>query len=300
MDDRRDRAGVDDDDTGAGAVLCRHGAQEERARDDGAESRCGRDHLDPLGDVRLFAGVRRRWPLARYARPLVPRRNDDGRRQPCGKDDSGSLVHAVPDDVRDHHGGAGGRLGRRPDAVFSLSSVRDRLVHVRLCAACALGVGRRLPRRHGRAGFCRRSCRASFRRHRRTRCRKSNGPASRLWQRESCAVRPVACRHGHRIVVGRLVRLQWRIRVGRKFARRDGDYGHSSCCVRRRADLGCHRVGNAAQAVGARHDFRGGCGSRHDHAGFRIRRTLAWRHYRHRRGPDVLLGLHLAEAALQL
>ena len=34
---------------------------------------CGRDHLDPLGDVRLFAGVRRRRSLDRHARSLVPR-----------------------------------------------------------------------------------------------------------------------------------------------------------------------------------------------------------------------------------
>ncbi len=39
LDDRRHRARADDDDTGPGAVLFRHGAQEERARDDGAEPR---------------------------------------------------------------------------------------------------------------------------------------------------------------------------------------------------------------------------------------------------------------------
>ena len=90
----------------------------------------------------------------------------------------------------------------------------DRLVHVRLCAARALGVGRRFPRHHGRAGFRRRPRRASFRRHRRPGCREGDGPASRLWQREPRAVRPVARRDRHRIVVGRLVRLQWRIGAG--------------------------------------------------------------------------------------
>ena len=39
LDDRRHRAGADDDDTGTCAVLFRHGAQEERAGDDGAKPR---------------------------------------------------------------------------------------------------------------------------------------------------------------------------------------------------------------------------------------------------------------------
>ncbi len=102
-------------------------------------------------------------------------------RQSGGEDDPGSAFHAVPDDVCDHHGGAGGGRGGRPDAVLGLSAVFRRLVHVRLCAARALGVGRRLPRHHGRAGFRRRPRRASFRRHRRTGRRDGDGPASRLW-----------------------------------------------------------------------------------------------------------------------
>ncbi len=38
LDDRRDRPGADDDDPGPCLVLCRHGAQEERARHHGAKS----------------------------------------------------------------------------------------------------------------------------------------------------------------------------------------------------------------------------------------------------------------------
>ena len=181
LDDRRHRAGADDDDPGAGAVLFGHGAQEERAGDDGAKPRRGCADLDPLGGVRLFAGVRRRRPVDRHARPLVPRRNDHGRRQSGGKDHPRSAVHALPDDVCDHHGGAGGGRGGRPHAVLGLSAVLGRLVHVRLCAAGALGVGRRLPRHHGRAGFCRRPRRASFRRHRRPGRGQSARQASRLW-----------------------------------------------------------------------------------------------------------------------
>ncbi len=147
LDDRRHRAGADDDDTGPGAVLFRHGAQEERAGDDGAEPCCRGDDLDPLGGVRLFAGLRRRRSLDRHARSLVPDRHDDGERQPGGEDDPGSAFHAVPDDVCDHHGGAGGGRRGGPDAVLGLSAVLRRLVHLRLCAARALGVGRRFPRR---------------------------------------------------------------------------------------------------------------------------------------------------------
>ena len=84
-----------------------------------------------------WIGTLDRWFLARH---------DDGERQPGGEDDPGSAFHAVPDDVCDHHGGAGGGRGGRPDAVLGLSAVLRRLVHVRLCAARALGVGRRLPR----------------------------------------------------------------------------------------------------------------------------------------------------------
>jgi Amt family ammonium transporter len=50
----------------------------------------------------------------------------------------------------------GGGFRRRPDAVLGLSHVFHRMVHVRLRSARALGVGRRLSRRHGCLGFCRR------------------------------------------------------------------------------------------------------------------------------------------------
>ncbi len=104
----------------------------------------------------------------------------------------------------------------------------------------------------------------------------------------------------HRLAVGRLVRLQRRIGVGCEFARGDGDHRDASGSLRRRADLGRDRMGDAAQAVGARHDFRRGRGPGHDHAGLRLRLALARRHHRRGCGPDVLLGLHLAEASLQL
>src|SRR6202022_4907471 len=98
-------------------------------------------YLDSLGGVRLFACFRRRRSLAWDAGSLVSRWDDGGRRQSRGEDDSGELVHALPDDVCDHHRGAGGRLRRRPDAVLGLSAVFRWLVHVRLYSARALGLG---------------------------------------------------------------------------------------------------------------------------------------------------------------
>ena len=62
----------------------------------------------------------------------------------------------------------------------------DRLVHVRLHSAGALGLGRRLPRHRGRAGFCRRPRGASVRRRRRPGRGKGDGPASRLWHAKIC------------------------------------------------------------------------------------------------------------------
>jgi hypothetical protein len=153
-----------------------------------------------------------------YAGSLVSRRHDHGRRQSRGEDNPGSLVHALPDDLCDHHRGAGGGLRRRPDAVLRLSPVFHRLVHVRLRPARALGVGRRLPRLHGRAGFRRRPRGASQRRHRRPGRSQGDGPAPGLWHRQSVTVRFVARSGRHRIVVGRLVRLQRRIGSGGEFA----------------------------------------------------------------------------------
>jgi hypothetical protein len=186
LDDRCDCAGADDDGTGSGAVLFRHGAQEERAGDNGAKP-CSRGHyFNSLGRVRLFAGIRRRRPLAWHARSLVSRRHDHGRRQSGGEDDRGKPVHALPDDVRDHHRGAGGRLGRRSNAVLGLSAVFHRLVHVRLRSARPLGLGRRFPRHHGRTGFCRRPRSASQCRGRRPGGGKSNGPAPRAMAPKIC------------------------------------------------------------------------------------------------------------------
>ena len=153
---------------GLALFYCRHGAQEERARHHGAE----------------------RWPRSRSARScgwrsataspspakapaigtferVVPARHGHERDQPARQDHPGIRVHALPDDLRDHHRGAGRRLGRRPHALLGLLLVRRRLAAAGLCADRALGVGRRLPRHRRRARFRRRHRGASQRRRRR-------------------------------------------------------------------------------------------------------------------------------------
>ena len=80
------------------------------------------------------------------------------------------------------------------------------------------------------------------RRRRRTGRSEGDGPAPRLWHRQSVTVRFVARGGRHRIVVGRLVRLQRRIGAGRQFARGDGDHRDASGGLRRRADLGRDRM----------------------------------------------------------
>ena len=244
LDDRRHRAGADDDDPRPGAVLLRHGAQEERAGHHGAEPVRGGADLGAVGGVRLFAGVRRRRRLDRLVRPAVPGRHDHGRRQSAGEDHPGSAVHALPDDVCGHHGGAGGGLGRRPDAVLGLSAVFGRLVHAGLCAAGALGLGRRLPRQRRRAGFRRRPGGASVRRHRRPGRGQGDRPAPRLRHGQSVAVRSVAGGDRHRPAVGRLVRLQRRLGARRQFARGLCDHRDPSLRLRRRADLGARSNGS--------------------------------------------------------
>ena len=105
---------------------------------------------------------------------------------------------------------------------------------------------------------------------------------------------------GTGLAVGRLVRLQRRIGTGGEFARGHGDHRDPSGRVRRRVGLGRDRMGDAAQAVGARHDFGRRRGARHHHAGFRFRRAVARRHHRPCCGNGLFLGLHLAQAALQI
>ncbi len=139
-----------------------------------------------------------------------------------------------------------------------------------------------------------------------------SAPASAVWWRPRCwaaprlrhrkpvAVRSIARRDRHRTAVGRLVRFQRRIGAAGQLARGDGDHRDPSRGLRRRADLGRDRMVDPAQAFGARHDLRRRRRSWHDHAGVRVRGALAWHRHRGDRRHRVLLGLHLAEAPLQI
>ncbi len=174
--------------------------------------------------------------------------------------DPRDAVHALPDDLRGHHGGAGRRLGGRSHAVYRLRLVRGAVAHLRLCADRALGLGRRLSHRHRRPAwrprFRRRHRRPSQCGRRRPGRRLCDWQAPGLRQRKLRAVRSVARRDRHRAALGRLVRLQRRLGVGRQFARGVRHRRDPSRGVGRGADLDGAGMVAARQAVGARHDLR--------------------------------------------
>ena len=234
LDDRRDRARAADDDPGTGAVLRRHGAQEERAQHHGDEPRVRADRLAAMGRRRLHARLHRRGSDHRHAGAAVPARHGHGSGEFRRQDHPREPVHDLPDDVRDHHGRA--RLGRRrrPDAILGLHPVRDRLAAAGLCAARPLGLGRRIPddvrppglrRRHGRAHQCR---------HCRPGRRPGGRQAPRLRHGEFRALRFVHGGDRHRLAVGWLVRLQRRLRARLRIARHHGDRRHASRRLDRR------------------------------------------------------------------
>ena len=223
LDVRRHRPGADDDDTGPRIVLCRNGAQEERARHHGAVH--GRHILGfhPVGARRLLARLHRRRRLYRHARSHFPARHDARCDFAARQDHPRKPVHDLSDDLRHHHGGAGGGLGRGSLALLGISLVLRVLAAAGLCADRALGLGRRLPRQLRRDRFRRRPGGASQCRRRRPGRGLCRRQAARLRQRKSVAARSHAGGDRHRPVVGRLVRLQRRLGARRQFARRHGD-----------------------------------------------------------------------------
>ena len=142
--------------------------------------------------------------------------------------------------------------------------------------------------------------RASERRHRRAGRLLSAGRAARLRHRQSGALRSVARRDRHRPVVGRLVRLQRRLRARRQLARRLRRRRNASRRMRRRAHLDDAGVVGSRQAVGARHDLRRGRRAWHHHAGLGVRAAVARHRHRHRRRRGLLLGLHQAQDQMPL
>ena len=113
----------------------------------------------------------------------------------------------------------------------------------RLRADRALGVGRRrLDPRAGRARLRRRHGRPHQLRHRRPGRALRARQAPRLRQREHGAAQPDAERDRRVAAVGRLVRLQRRLRARRQRPRRHGDGGDPDRDRRRRARLDVRRV----------------------------------------------------------
>jgi len=166
MDDGCKRSRPDDDHPGACPVLRGDGAQEERPCHHGAVPRLHRVVLDPVVCVRIQPELHGRRQLARHIRAGRHARNEPGCDELARTHDPRSAVHVLSDDFRDHHGRAGRRVGRGPDALFRLCLVCRRLAHLRLCAHCALGMGRRLSCKGRHSRLRGRHGRSSQRRHR--------------------------------------------------------------------------------------------------------------------------------------
>ena len=145
LDDDVDGPRAADDASRPGAVLRRHGAQEEPAVDHGAEFRHRLPGDRAVGGDRLQPGIHRglavdRRHLALRARRPVLRQGWAGVGEPPGADHPRIRVHDVPAHVRHHHAGADHRRVRRTHQVFLDAGVHGAVVAVRLRADGALGV----------------------------------------------------------------------------------------------------------------------------------------------------------------
>ncbi len=120
-------------------------------------------------------------------------------------------LHVLPAHLRHHYAGADRRCLRRAHEVLRDDVVHGPVVDPRLCADRALGVGRRLPRRLGRARFRRRHRGAHQCRCRGTGLRPGARQAQGLRRREHGAAQPRAFGDRRLAAVGRLVRLQRRL-----------------------------------------------------------------------------------------
>ena len=170
-------------------------------------------------------------------------RPHDRQRDRPRQDDPRVGLHVLPAHLRHHHAGADRRRLRRAHEVLRDDVVHGPVVDPRLCADRALGVGRRLPRRLGRARFRRRHRGAHQCRRRGPGLRPGARQAQGLRRREHGAAQPRAVGDRRLAAVGRLVRLQRRLGRGRQRQRRHGDGGDP---VRHRGGgscAGCSRSG---------------------------------------------------------
>ena len=115
------------------------------------------------------------WAVIGYSLAFAPaaRSSAASRTVPrgVGLEPQGTIPHllfiCLPGDVRHHHRGADLRRDRRAHALLRLRRLHRAVVARRLRPGRALGLGRRLARQDGRAGF--------RRRHRRARQRRRGG-----------------------------------------------------------------------------------------------------------------------------
>ena len=202
------------DDAGAGVLLRRAGALEERAQHDDDELHLARIRRGALGGGRVFARLQHRQQLARRHVAPVPARRGAG----AAGHDSPLPVHGVSGHVLHHHGGADLGRDRRTDAVFGLPDLHLPVGAPRLLPDRPLGVGRRLAGRHGRARL--------RRRHRRARQCRRGGARRGVRRRHAARLQGVAAPAAQRAVhaarrraaLVRLVRLQRRQRARRRRA----------------------------------------------------------------------------------
>ena len=138
----------------------------------------------------------------------------------------------------------------------------------------------RFRRRHRRAYQCR---------HRRPGVRAGAWQAGWLRHRQHGAVQPRLFGDRRVAAVGRLVRLQRRLRGRRERPRRHGDGGDADRHRGRRARLDVRRVDRQGQTLSAGLHLRRGRGPGRDHPGLRLRAARRIDHHRRRRRRDLLL-----------
>ena len=257
-------AGADDDRSGAGAVLRRPGAQEERAGHHDAQLYSDGHGFHSVGGDRLQPGVRRRERVFRRSALSVPQRR--GRRSQPGLrgHHSASDVHDLPADVRHHHSGADLRGVRRADEVLGHAAVHDAVVvrGVLPDGAHGVGQGRAAERVAGRrisgARFRGWNGGAHYLGRFGAGLRAVPGQAQRLSGRIHAAAQRGAERDRSLPAVGGLVRIQRGQRGGGRIAGIERVYRHALRHGRGGPGVDDDRMDDGRQAQRAGRDLRSG------------------------------------------
>ena len=137
--------GPGDDDSGAGLLLRRTGAEEKRSFHFNAVFHHHLRHQPAVGPLRLFAGLRAGYRMGDHRQPEMGgtqlcRRAAE--RRLCG-DDSASGLHDLSGDVRRDHAGADHRRLCGADEILRLSDLHRPVGDACLRSPGALGLGNR-------------------------------------------------------------------------------------------------------------------------------------------------------------